>query len=139
MGYDFDLQKAVEKTKDNPVFYVQYATARIGSLSRRFKGTLEAAPLSLLEDEAEIDLIKKMVEFPKVVALSAKSYEPHRVPNYCYDLASDFHSLWSKDGYRFLIDDNVPLTAARMTLALKVGEILKEGLNLLGVSAPDEM
>jgi arginyl-tRNA synthetase len=139
MAYDFDLQKAVEKTKDNPVFYVQYATARIGSLMRRYEGECSHDSLSLLKDEAELDLIKTMMAFPLTVVLAAQHLEPHRVANYAYQLASDFHSLWSKDGYRFLVEGDSPLSSARMVLARTTLEVLQQALDLLGVQALLEM
>lgn len=142
MGYDFDLEKAIEKTKDNPVFYVQYATARIGSLMRRFKGHYDTSCVNFLIDPAEIDLIKVLAEFPKIVTMAAKDYEPHRIANYLYHLASEFHSLWSKDGYRFIVENqenHSSFSSGRMILAKQVLIVLEKGLHLLGVNAPLEM
>ncbi|USO02069.1 MAG: arginine--tRNA ligase [Alphaproteobacteria bacterium] len=139
MSYDFDLEKAVEQTKDNPIFYVQYATARIGSLMRRYKGEYDKDTVALLEDEDEISLIQVLQDFPRALRLACVHYEPHRLANYAYQLASDFHSLWSKKDYRFIVEDNAPLSSARMYLARYVLNVLTQTLDILGVSAPLEM
>jgi arginyl-tRNA synthetase len=150
---DFDLAKVVEQSKDNPVFYVQYAHARCASVFRQageaFPGTvfsseaLGKADLSVLLDEAEMDLIRRMAQFPRVVEAAAEAHEPHRVSFYLYDLASSFHSLWNKGKdlpqLRFVNQTNEDSTQARLALVHALKGVLDAGLSILGVAAPDEM
>ncbi len=142
---DFDFAKVVEASKDNPVFYVQYAHARIASLQRR---TAEAgidcpdADLSLLGTE-ELGLVKLAAQFPRTVEAAASAREPHRIAFYLYDLAAELHSLWNlgKDdpSRRFLIADQPGLTCARLYLARSIGQIVRNGLRIMGVEAVQEM
>ena len=142
---DFDFAKVVEASKDNPVFYVQYAHARIASLQRR---TAEAgiecpdADLSLLGTE-ELGLVKLAAQFPRIVEAAASAREPHRIAFYLYDLAAELHSLWNlgKDdpSRRFLIADQPGLTCARLYLARSIGQIVRNGLRIMGVEAVQEM
>ncbi len=150
---DFDLAKVVEQSKDNPVFYVQYARARCASVFRQarevFPGaafsteTLGAADLSQLNDAAELDLIQKIAGFPRLVEAAAEAHEPHRVAFYLYDLASLFHSLWNKGKdlpqLRFVNQTNEDSTQARLALVHALRGVLDAGLSILGVAAPDEM
>jgi arginyl-tRNA synthetase len=150
---DFDLAKVVEQSKDNPVFYVQYARARCASVFRQareaFPGAtfsaerLGAADLSGLSDEAELDLIQKIAGFPRLVEAAAAAHEPHRVAFYLYDLASSFHSLWNKGKdlpqLRFVNQTNEDSTQARLALVHALKGVLDAGLSILGVAAPDEM
>lgn len=141
---DFDLTKVVEQSKDNPVFYVQYAHARCCSTLRNADvGALHDADLSLLADENELQLIKRLAQYGRVIEQATLVREPHRIAFYLYDLASDFHAHWNKGKdfpeLRFIAADNAPLTLARMALVQAIAAVLRSGLGLLGVSAPEEM
>ena len=143
---DFDFAKVVEASKDNPVFYVQYAHARICSVHR--KAAVEGiegggeADLSLLDDE-ELALVRRAAQFPRTIEAAAASYEPHRVAFYLYDLAAEFHALWNRGNdnpaKRFLQPDDVSLTKARLALAAATGQIIRNGLAVMGVEAAEEM
>ena len=143
---DFDFAKVVEASKDNPVFYVQYAHARICSLHRRTKEAgvdLPAeADLSLL-DEDELALVKLASQFPRIVEAAAASHEPHRIAFYLGDLAAAFHAQWNKGNdepeKRFLMAQNPELTRARLELADAIGQVLRNGLGVMGVAAAEEM
>jgi len=150
---DFDLAKVVEQSKDNPVFYVQYAHARCASVFRQaaeaYPGEdfsaaqLEKANLAILSDEAEMDLIHRIAQFPRMVEAAAEAHEPHRVAFYLYDLASAFHSLWNKGKdlpqLRFVNLTDKDSTKARLALVHALKGVLASGLAILGVTAPDEM
>jgi arginyl-tRNA synthetase len=143
---DFDFAKVVEASKDNPVFYVQYAHARIRSLHRR--AVEEGIPLppeadlSLL-DEEELSLVRLAAQFPRIVEGAATAHEPHRIAFYLYDLAAAFHQLWNKGNddpqRRFLLAHNPALTGARMALADAIGQTVKNGLSIMGVEPAEEM
>lgn len=148
---DFDFVKVKEQSKDNPVFYVQYAHARCKSVFRQaeeqapgaFSEPLEAADLSLLTDSGEIGLIRRLAEFPRVVEGAADAHEPHRVAFYLHDLASDLHAHWNRGKdmphLRFVNPDDRLSTRARLALVRAVMIVLVSGLTILGVNAPDEM
>ncbi|MBK8009440.1 MAG: arginine--tRNA ligase [Rhizobiales bacterium] len=150
---DFDLAKVIEQSKENPVFYVQYAHARGRSVFRNAKEAMPAlstdaaalagADLSVLADEAELALIKKLAQWPRLVEAAAEFHEPHRVAFYLYDLASAFHSLWNKGKdaphLRFIIEDNAKFTMARLSLVSGLTGVLASGLAILGVRAAEEM
>jgi arginyl-tRNA synthetase len=147
---DFDFAKVVEQSRENPVFYVQYAHARAQSVARRAAeafpdGLLPADPAALarLTDQGEIDLVRRLGEWPRVVAAAAEAHEPHRVAFYLHDLASAFHAHWNRgnddENLRFLIQADPQLTAARVALVGALAGVLRIGLGLLGVSAPQEM
>ena len=137
---DFDLDLAKKKSNDNPVYYIQYAHARIHSIYRQAEETglkLGSQPeLSLLTDESEVGLIKKIEEYPEEVERAARDYAPQRIARYSYDLASAFHSYYAAE--RFLVDD-VELSRARVALLTATAQVLRNGLALLGVSAPEKM
>ena len=142
---DFDFAKVVEASKDNPVFYVQYAHARIQSTLR--KGAEEGfasspAHIAMLGDE-EISLIREAANFPRIVEAAAKSDEPHRVAFYLGDLAAAFHSYWNLGNdnvnKRFILAQDADLTSARLFLATNIGQIIRNGLRLMGVDAADKM
>ncbi len=143
---DFDFAKVVEASKDNPVFYVQYAHARISSLKRKSADAgvdLDSpADLSLLDDE-ELALVKLSAQFPRTVEGAATAHEPHRIAFYLYDLAAAFHALWNRGNddpeRRFLVENNPQLSRARLELALGIGQIIRSGLDLMGVEAAEEM
>ncbi len=143
---DFDFAKVVEASKDNPVFYVQYAHARISSLKRKAADAgvdlTSNADLSLLDDE-ELALVKRVAQYPRVLEGAALAHEPHRIAFYLYDLAAEFHALWNRGNddpeRRFLIENNPQLSRARLELAAGVGQIIRSGLALMGVAAAEEM
>ncbi|UIJ47009.1 arginine--tRNA ligase [Sphingomonas cannabina] len=142
---DFDFAKVVEASKDNPVFYVQYAHARVHSLHRRAAEAglvLPPADLSRL-DTTELGLVKLAAQFPRVVEAAAAAREPHRIAFYLYDLAAEFHALWNMGNddpsRRFLLPDDTALSAARLSLADAIGQIIRNGLAIMGVEAVEEM
>ncbi len=143
---DFDFAKVVEASKDNPVFYVQYAHARVHSLHRRAGeagiAPSDAADLSRL-GTPDLALVKRAAQFPRVVEGAAAAREPHRIAFYLYDLAAEFHALWNMGNddptRRFLHADDPALTAARLFLADAIGQIIRNGLRLMGVQAVEEM
>jgi len=150
---DFDLAKVVEQSKDNPVFYVQYAHARCASVFRQAREAfpegdfspqaLGGADLSLLADESEMDLVHRIAQFPRMAEAAAEAHEPHRVAFYLYDVASAFHSLWNKGKdlpqLRFVNQTDKDSTKARLALVHALKGVLAAGLAILGVTAPDEM
>ena len=143
---DFDFAKVVEASKDNPVFYVQYAHARIRSLQRKAAEagvTADgAADLGLLDAE-ELGLVKVAAQYPRVVESAAMAHEPHRIAFYLYDLAAAFHALWNRGnddpGRRFLVENNPQISRARLELAGAIGQVIKNGLKIMGVEAVEEM
>ena len=143
---DFDFAKVVEASKDNPVFYVQYAHARISSLKRKAADAgidLQAkADLGLLDDE-ELGLVKQAAQYSRVIEAAALAHEPHRIAFFLYELAAQFHALWNRGNddpeRRFLLENNPQLSRARLELALGIGQIVKSGLALMGVEAAEEM
>ena len=143
---DFDFAKVVEASKDNPVFYVQYAHARISSLRRKAADagiSLDAqADLTLLDGE-ELALVKLAAQYPRTVESAAMAHEPHRIAFYLYDLAAAFHALWNRGNddpeRRFLIENNPQISRSRLELALGIGQVIRNGLGLMGVEAAEEM
>ena len=142
---DFDFAKVVEASKDNPVFYVQYAHARTHSLHRRAAEAgmaLPPADLALLDAE-ELILVKLAAQFPRLIEGAAAAREPHRIAFYLYDLAAAFHALWNRGnddpGRRFLLTDDPALSAARLALADAIGQIIRNGLAVMGVEAAEEL
>ena len=150
---DFDLKKVVEQSKDNPVFYVQYAHARCRSVLRQAAtvragvalevATLLAAPLDLLTDVGEVGIVKLIAQYPRQIAAAAAAREPHRIAFYLHELASLLHAQWNRGKdlpeLRFINEERRDLTDARLALVTVSASILASGLGLLGVSAPDEM
>ena len=143
---DFDFAKVVEASKDNPVFYVQYAHARISSLKRKAADAgvdlSTHADLSML-DEEELALIKRAAQYPRTVESAAMAHEPHRIAFYLYDLAAELHALWNRgnddSSRRFLVENNPQLSRARLELAMGIAQIIRSGLDLMGVAATEEM
>jgi len=143
---DFDFTKVVEASKDNPVFYVQYAHARMSSLRRKAGEAgvdlSSDADLSLL-DEEELALVKRAAQYPRVLEGAALAHEPHRIAFYLYDLAAEFHALWNRGNddpnRRFLLENNPQLSRARLELAAGIAQIIRSGLDLMGVAATEEM
>ncbi len=149
---DFDFAKVTEQSKDNPVFYVQYASARCHSVFRQAKeqfpdGSFDRADLAgyghLLTDEGEVGLIRKLAEYPRMIESAAIAHEPHRIAFYLYDLASTLHSLWNRgtdnNDLRFVKVNSPELTYARLGLVQAVSDVLSSGLALIGADAPAEM
>ncbi|PTQ11483.1 arginine--tRNA ligase [Sphingomonas oleivorans] len=143
---DFDFAKVVEASKDNPVFYVQYAHARGRSLHRRAAEAglaLPATPDLALLDEEELALVKLAAQFPRVVEGAAAAHEPHRIAFYLFDLAAAFHALWNRGNddpsRRFLLADDPARTGARLALSDAIGQIIRNGLAVMGVAAAEEM
>ncbi|MEL6572225.1 MAG: arginine--tRNA ligase [Pseudomonadota bacterium] len=147
---DFDFDKVLEQSKDNPVFYVNYAYARVNSAAEKAGAfadvsdtTLGAVDLSGLKDEAELTLIKKIAEWPRLVEIAARTHEPHRIAFYLYDLASDFHALYNKGNddptLRFVQEGDVNTTQAKIALCRAVSIVILSGLGILGVTPVEEM
>jgi arginyl-tRNA synthetase len=154
---DFDLLKVIEQSRDNPVFYVQYAHARGQSVFRnarefvpqlpsnggRRTALLAQAPLDRLTDTGELALIRRLALYPAVVEGAARAHEPHRIAYYLYELAGEFHAHWNRGTemsyLRFIIQNDPQMTLARLALVQGVVTVLASGLDLLGVEAPQEM
>lgn len=149
---DFDFAKVTEQSKDNPVFYVQYASARCHSVFRQaseqlgqanFDRNRLVASVSSLTDEGEIGLIRKLAEYPRLIESAALALEPHRLAFYLYDLASSFHAHWNRGtdnpDLRFVKVNDPQLTYARLGLVQAVSDVLTSGLTLIGADAPTEM
>jgi arginyl-tRNA synthetase len=143
---DFDFAKVVEVSKDNPVFYVQYAHARVASLGRKATemgiATDGPADLTLLDAE-ELGLVKSAAQYPRIVEAAALAHEPHRIAFFLNDLAAAFHSLWNRGNddpsRRFVLENQPDLTRARLELARGVAQVIRSGLALMGVAAAEEM
>jgi len=149
---DFDFAKVTEQSKDNPVFYVQYASARCHSVFRQAREQLPglefdrqtlSASGNLLTDEGELGLIRKLAEYPRMIESAALAHEPHRIAFYLYDLASALHSQWNRGtdnvDLRFVKVNEPQLTCARLGLVQAVSDVLTSGLALIGAEAPSEM
>jgi arginyl-tRNA synthetase len=151
---EFDLAKVIEQSRDNPVFYVQYGHARGQSVFRNAREAfpdlptetddlLEIADLDLLSDPAELALMRRIAHFPRTVQAASAAHEPHRIAFYLFDLASEFHTLWTLGNasphLRFIMQNDRQLTLARLVLVQGVVTVLASGLALLGVAAPNEM
>ena len=147
---DFDFDKVLEQSKDNPVFYVQYANARINSVMSKAKAlglptsdvALGAMGAATLSHDAELAVIKKMAEWPRLVEIAARGNEPHRVAFYLYDLASELHGLWNKGNdipaLRFVQED-LAVMGPKIALVRAVGVVISSGLAILGVTPVEEM
>ncbi|MGH6780264.1 MAG: arginine--tRNA ligase, partial [Bradyrhizobium sp.] len=154
---DFDLAKVIEQSRDNPVFYVQYGHARGHSVFRNAREVISDLPeedkarsvylaeaqIERLTDGAELDLLKRLALYPRIIEGAAAAHEPHRIAFYLYDLASEFHALWTKGRdlpyLRFIINNDAGMTKARLAMVQGVVSVLASGLAILGVHAPDEM
>ncbi|MBU6339271.1 MAG: arginine--tRNA ligase [Rickettsiales bacterium] len=150
---DFDLVKVIEQSKDNPIFYVQYAHARCCSVLRNLNSEailpnienekIDEAVLQNLTDESEIEIIKKIASFPRIIELSVNSFEPHKIAFYLQELAADFHALWNKGSenpnLKFIIKNDLQLTKSRIYLVIAVRNIIKTGLEIFNINALDEM
>lgn len=148
---DFDFAKVLEQSKDNPVFYVQYANARVNSVIRKADeagiavddATLRTADLALLTDEAEQAVMKKLAEWPRLVEIAARTNEPHRIAFYLYELSSSFHALWNRGNdnpaLRLLQEGDAATSRAKIALARSVAVVISAGLGILGVEPAEEM
>jgi arginyl-tRNA synthetase len=155
---DFDLARVIEQSRDNPVFYVQYGHARGHSIFRNAREAvladlpeetsarlayLAGAAVERLTDPAELDLLKRLALYPRMIEGAAAAHEPHRIAFYLYDLASEFHALWTKGRdlpyLRFISDKDAEITKARLAMVQGVVSVLASGLGILGVHAPIEM
>jgi arginyl-tRNA synthetase len=154
---DFDLAKVIEQSRENPVFYVQYGHARGHSVFRNAREVIPELPeetgaraaflagaaLDRLTDPAELDLLRRLALYPRTVEAAASAHEPHRIAFFLYDLASEFHALWTRGRdlpyLRFIINNDAEITKARLALVQGVVLVLASGLAVLGVDAPDEM
>jgi len=150
---NFDFVNVMEQSRDNPVFYVQYAHARSHSVMRLAKEelpdidisteTLAKGSLHRLTDESELALIKKLASWPRFIESAAEAHEPHRCAFYLYDLAAVFHALWNKGKddvqLRFIVQDDRELTVARMALVRSVALVIALGLEMFGIEPLEEM
>ncbi|MGZ5872552.1 MAG: arginine--tRNA ligase [Bradyrhizobium sp.] len=154
---DFDLAKVIEQSRENPVFYVQYGHARGHSVFRNAREVIPDLPeeagartafladaaLERLTDPSELDLLRRLALYPRTVEAAASAHEPHRIAFYLYDLASEFHALWTRGRdlpyLRFIINNDAGMTKARLALVQGVVSVLASGLAVLGVDAPMEM
>jgi arginyl-tRNA synthetase len=154
---DFDLAKVIEQSRENPVFYVQYGHARGHSVFRNAREVvpelpeeagarsafLSQAAVERLTDPAELDLLRRLALYPRMIEAAALAHEPHRIAFYLYDLASEFHALWTRGRdlpyLRFIINNDAEITKARLALVQGAVSVLASGLAILGVHAPDEM
>ena len=148
---EIDVEKLKQQTKDNPVFYVQYASARANSILKRAKEMgieIENAieneiDLSFLDSEYDFNLIKMLALYPKILTSCLNTLDPHKITYYLYDLACKFHQIWSKgtkeENIKFIIEDNVELTKARVSLVYAVVLVLRSGLKILGIKAVKQM
>ncbi len=143
---DFDFKKVVEKTKDNPVFYVQYAFARINSIFRNLKIDLdkriEKNKSNFEINDYEKRILRKIFEWPKIVEKSSSKYEPHRISYYLYELSTIFHSYWSKGNedkkYRFITNNEIRNINSLIIFQL-ISIVIINGMKILGVSLPEKM
>jgi arginyl-tRNA synthetase len=148
---DFDFDKVLEQSRENPVFYVQYANARVHSVLRRAQeagitvseSDLSAADLTKLAHDAEIAVARKIAEWPRLVEIAARTNEPHRVAFYLYELASEFHGLWNKGNdvpdLRFVQEGDSATTQSKIALARAVSVVISAGLGILGVKPAEEL
>ncbi|MEQ8697147.1 MAG: arginine--tRNA ligase [Bauldia litoralis] len=150
---DFDFAKVTEQSKDNPVFYVQYAHARSHSVFRQAgealpeldlsEAALASAPVDRLTDKGELSLIKRLAGWPRIIESAAEAHEPHRIAFYLYDIAADFHAHWNRGRedprLRFVAEDDAELTLARLALVRAVGTVVASGLEIFGVEPVEEM
>ncbi|UWR27805.1 arginine--tRNA ligase [Sulfitobacter sp. S223] len=148
---DFDFSKVMEQSRENPVFYVQYAHARVASVMRKATEAgidvsdtaLKAADLSKLDHPAELALLRKVAEWPRLIETAARSNEPHRVAFYLYELAGDLHGFWNlgnaETGLRFIQEDDPATSQAKIALARAVAIVIAAGLGILGVTPAEEM
>ena len=148
---DFDFDKVLEQSKDNPVFYVQYANARVNSVLGKARAagiavddaTLADVDFTKLSHDAELAVAKKLAEWPRLVEIAARGHEPHKIAFYLYDLASEFHGLWNRGNddmsLRFLQDGDNDTTQTKIAMIRAVSVVIASGLGILGVTPAEEM
>ena len=148
---DFDFDKVLEQSKDNPVFYVQYANARVNSVLGKARAagiavddaTLAGVDFTKLSHDAELAVAKKLAEWPRLVEIAARGHEPHKIAFYLYDLASEFHGLWNRGNddmsLRFLQDGDNDTTQTKIAMIRAVSVVIASGLGILGVTPAEEM
>jgi arginyl-tRNA synthetase len=147
---DFDIDAAIAQTRENPVFYVQYAHARCRSVLRAAAAQMDAspealaqAPLDTLSDPAEMALIRRLAAWPRMVEAAALAREPHRIAFFLYDLAGDFHMLWNRGredaALRFIQSERPVETAAKLALVAATASVIRSGLSVMGVTPVEEM
>jgi len=151
--FDFDLAKVIEQSKDNPIFYVQYAHARCCSVLRNLDSTgllpniknqeINIDVLQNLQDESEIEIIRKIATFPRIIEMAVTNYEPHRIALYLQELAALFHALWNKGidnpNLKFIISDKLDLTKSRIYLIMALQIIISSGLSIFNINAVEKM
>ena len=143
---DFDFDNVIEKSKDNPLYYVQYSYARIASVFRDLKKDLKSDVKINKYDfeysDEEINILKKLSEWPKCIDISSKKLEPHRIPTYLYELASLFHSYWNlgkNNPEKRFINDQKKITNDKLILLKTISNVIKSGMDIVGVSTPEKM
>ena len=143
---DFDFDNVVEKSKDNPLYYVQYSYARIASvfrhLNKDLKSDIKIKKYNFLYSEHEINILKKISEWPKCIELASEKLEPHRIPTYLYELASLFHSYWNlgkENPDKRFINEEKKITDDKLVFLKVISNVIKSGMNLVGVSVPEKM
>jgi arginyl-tRNA synthetase len=143
---DFDFDNVIEKSKDNPLYYVQYCYARIASVFRHLKKDLqsnfEIIDYDFKYSEEEIKILKKLSEWPKCIDASSQKLEPHRIPTYLYELAALFHSYWNlgKDNpEKRFINDQKKITDDKLIFLKAISNVIRSGMNIVGVSTPEKM
>ncbi len=143
---DFDFDNVVEKSKDNPLYYVQYCYARISSvfrnINRDLNNDINADKFDFVYSNEEIEILKKLSEWPKCIDLSSSKLEPHRIPTYLYELASLFHSYWNlgkENPNKRFINDNNEISEDKIIFLKAISNVIKSGMNIIGVSTPEKM
>ena len=143
---DFDFSKVKEKSKDNPLYYVQYCYARISSvfrnINKNINDEIKIKNFNFNYSNSEIKLIKKISEWPKCIEISSNKLEPHRIPSYLYELSSEFHSYWNlgkDDKSKRFIDDQNKISDDKLILIKSVAIVVKSGMEILGVETPEKM
>jgi arginyl-tRNA synthetase len=147
--FDFDLTKATEQSRDNPVWYVQYGHARCRSVMRQASAAgiavdgLDDVALDRLADASERALVRQIAQWPRLVEAAAVAHEPHRIAFYLYDLAAAFHAHWNRGrdepALRFIVEQDAELTRARLALVQAIGFVIGSGLKVFGVTPVEEM
>ena len=143
---DFDFTNVKEKSKDNPLYYVQYCYARISSvfrnINKNINDDIKIKNFEFEYTESEIKLIKKISEWPKCIEISSIKLEPHRIPTYLYELSSEFHSYWNlgkDDKSKRFINDKKNITDNKLILIKSISIVIKSGMKILGVETPEKM
>jgi len=143
---DFDFTKVKEKSKDNPLYYVQYCYARISSvfrhINKNIEGNIEVKNYNFNYADDEIKILKKISQWPKCIEIASTKLEPHRIPTYLYELSSEFHSYWNMgkdDKNKRFIDDNKNISDDKIIFLKAISNVIKTGMNIVGVSTPEKM